>query len=47
MKFLQDDAIASSNIIDSLNELSTKQYNSDSIHGMISSMQFLNQVNTH
>jgi hypothetical protein len=45
MKFLQDDANASSSIIDSLIEFSQKQYNDDSIYGMIPTMQFINEVN--
>jgi hypothetical protein len=42
---LEDDANASSNIIHSLKKFSKTQFNHDSIHGTISTMQFLNQVN--
>ncbi|CAF1552479.1 unnamed protein product [Rotaria sp. Silwood1] len=42
--FIKDDARASSLIIDSLIEFSQKQYNYENIHGIISIMQFIDQV---
>ncbi len=44
MKFLFDDENASTNIIPSLNQFSQRQFNSDSISGMVPTMQFINQV---
>jgi len=41
---LFDDANASSSIIDSFNEFSKKEFNDDTIHGMISTIQLFNQV---
>jgi hypothetical protein len=45
VKFLFNDANASANIIPSLEQFSQKQFNSDSIFGMIPAMQLINQVN--
>jgi hypothetical protein len=45
VKFLFDDANASANIIPSLEQFSQKQFHSDSISGMIPTMQLINQVN--
>ena len=45
VKFLLDDANASANIVPSLYHLSQEQFSADSISGMISAMQFVDQVN--
>lgn len=45
MKFLSDDANASANIIPSLYQFSLKQFDHQSISGMIPAMQFIDQVN--
>jgi hypothetical protein len=41
---LEEDANASATIIDSFVEFSKTQYNDQTIHGLIPTMQFINEV---